>query len=66
MLQLQNNNPGETEIIRRAAEKGIRLFPFSATCTSGESVPTMILLGFGGMSASEIDQGIRLLSEVCF
>jgi len=66
VLQLQDDNPGETEIIRRAAEKGILLYPFSATCTRRESLPTTILLGFGGMSASEIDQGIRLLSGLCF
>jgi len=66
VLQLPAANPGETAIIRRAEQQGIRLFPFTATCASGESVSTKILLGFGGMTASEIEHGIKLLSRLCF
>lgn len=66
VLQLLDGNPGETEIIRRAAQQGIRLFPFAATFVTGESTSTRILLGFGGLSAGEIEQGIRLLSQLCF
>ncbi|HEY6007521.1 MAG TPA: PLP-dependent aminotransferase family protein [Geobacteraceae bacterium] len=66
VLQLHDDNPGETEIIRRAKQEGIRLFPFTATCATGESVTTKILLGFGGMTATEIAQGVNLLSQLCF
>jgi GntR family transcriptional regulator/MocR family aminotransferase len=66
VLQLHEENAGETEILRRAAHKGINLFPFSATCATGGSVSTILLLGFGGMNAAEIEQGIKLLSELCF
>ncbi|GFE58960.1 PLP-dependent aminotransferase family protein [Geobacter sp. AOG1] len=66
VLQLHEGNAGEQEIIRRAAREGIRLFPFSATCITGEPASTNLLLGFGGMSAAEIDQGIELLSRLCF
>ena len=64
VLQLHDKNPGETEIIRRAAKNGINLFPFSATCATGEPAATSLLLGFGGMSAAEIEQGIEILSRI--
>ena len=66
VLQLPDDNPGEAEIIRRAAQQGIRLFPFAATFNIDESADTRILLGFGGMSTGDIEQGIRLLSQLCF
>jgi GntR family transcriptional regulator/MocR family aminotransferase len=66
VLQLRDRNHGETEIIRRAAQNGIVLFPFSATCAMGEPAATNLLLGFGGMTAPDIEQGIHLLSRLCF
>lgn len=66
VMQLQDKNPGETEIIRRAAHHGINLFPFSATCVTGAPAATHILLGFGGMSAAEIGQGVERLSRISF
>jgi GntR family transcriptional regulator / MocR family aminotransferase len=66
VLQLLGDNPGEAEIIRRAEEQGIRLFPFAATFVTGESPATRILLGFGGLTAGEIEQGVKLLSQLCF
>ncbi len=66
VLQLHEKNPGEAVILRHAARKGINMFSFSATCATGGPVATSLLLGFGGMTAAEIDQGIELLSELCF
>lgn len=66
VLQLSEGNSGEREILRRAEEGGIRLFPFTATCPTGESASTNILLGFGGMTAVEIEQGVQRLSRLCF
>src|SRR6185369_15393284 len=63
VMQLQDENPGETEIIRLAAQNGINLFPFSATCATGAPAKTNLLLGFGGMSTAEIGQGIEMLSR---
>jgi GntR family transcriptional regulator / MocR family aminotransferase len=65
VLQLPGATCGETEIIRRAEQKGIHLFPFSWTCTSGESAATQLMLGFGGLSTREIEEGIALLAQVC-
>lgn len=66
VLQLHGKNSGEAEILRRAAQKEINLFPFSAICATGGPVSTSLLLGFGGMTAVEIEQGIKLLSGLCF
>ena len=65
VLQLPGTACGEAEIIRCAEQKGIRLLPFSWTCASGESTPTRLMLGFGGMTESEIKEGIALLAQVC-
>jgi len=66
VLQLPGSTLGEAEIIDRALRKGIRLFPCSDFYITGESGSTKLLLGFGGMTASEIEQGIEFLSTVCF
>jgi GntR family transcriptional regulator/MocR family aminotransferase len=66
VVQLHGKNPGEAEILRRAAQDGIILFPFSATCADGGPAATILLLGFGGMTAVEMEEGVRLLSELCF
>ncbi len=66
VLQLSGSTLGETEIIARAEQEGIRLFPFSSTCASSKPDSPKLMLGFGGMTASEIEEGIALLSQLCF
>jgi len=65
VLQLAGAHPGEAEIMRRADQAGIGLFPFSATCSGGAPASTNLMLGFGGMSAAQIEQGTALLSRLC-
>lgn len=65
VLQLSAGAAGEAEIVARAGEKGIRLFPFSATCAAGKPDSTRLMLGFGGMTAEELEQGVELLSSIC-
>ncbi|BCS55236.1 PLP-dependent aminotransferase family protein [Geobacter sp. SVR] len=67
VLQLDGAGRCEAEIIRRAQDQGIRLLPFSDTCVSDASAGhTRLLLGFGGMTAGDIEPGIALLSQACF
>lgn len=66
VLQLSGGASGEAEIIDRALRNGIRLLPLSDFYVTGAADSTKLLLGFGGMSESEIVQGIALLSTVCF
>jgi len=66
VLQLPGTTCRETEIISRAEQKGLRLLPFSWTCASGEADTTKLMLGFGGMTTNEIEEGVALLAKVCF
>lgn len=65
VVQLPDATRDEAEIIRRSQQKGIQLFPFSWTCAAGKSDVTRLMLGFGGMTTSEIEEGIALLAQVC-
>jgi GntR family transcriptional regulator/MocR family aminotransferase len=62
---LPDTSYSEAEIMDRARQKNIRLFPFSDFYVSGQSGATTLLLGFGGMNDSEIERGIALLSQIC-
>lgn len=64
VVQLPDATPDDTEFIRLATQEGINLFPFSTTCATGEPATASIILGFGGMSAAEIGQGIEILSRI--
>lgn len=55
----------EAEILDRARQRGIRLFPFSEFHVTGQPEAAKLLLGFGGMSGSEIEQGVAMLSQIC-
>ncbi len=65
VLMLPETLHGEAEIIDRARQKGIRLFPFSEFHVVGQPEATTLLLGFGGMNVSEIEQGVTILSQIC-
>lgn len=66
VLQLPGTGLGEAEMIDCARQKGIRLLPFSDFCVTGKPDSHMLLLGFGGMTAEQIERGIALLSLACF
>lgn len=55
----------ETGLLDRARQKGIFLFPFSEFHVTGRPDAVTLLLGFGGMNGSEIEQGIAALSRIC-
>jgi GntR family transcriptional regulator/MocR family aminotransferase len=65
VLMLPDTLHNEAEIIDRARQKGIRLFPFSEFHIVGQPEATTLLLGFGGMNGSEIEQGIAILAQIC-
>jgi len=65
VLRLSGVSMCEQELVKKAGEAGIRLFPFSATLDGGGEDPGMLLLGFGAMQPEEIDRGVELLSAVC-
>lgn len=64
VLQLAAQRLGEVEMIELAKSKGIGLFPFSETYATDETDSSKFLLGFGGMTTNEIEEGIALLSSI--
>lgn len=65
VLQLAATTRSEAEIIERAYQNGIYLFPMTDFYNPGTPDATMLLLGFGGLSVSEIEAGIALLARIC-
>jgi GntR family transcriptional regulator/MocR family aminotransferase len=65
VLELPDSSLTEAEIIDRAQQKGIRLFPFSEFHVNCQPAATTLLLGFGGLKESEIEQGVAILSRIC-
>lgn len=65
VLMLPDTVHSEAEIIDRARQKGIRLLPFSEFHVVGQPEATTLLIGFGGMTSSEIEQGVYILSQIC-
>ena len=65
VLILPGTHQSEAEIIDRARQKSIQLFPFSHFQVTGQQEATTLLLGFGGMNDSEIERGVAILSQLC-
>lgn len=63
VIQLANNRFSEQDLINRALEKDVRIFPMSNTYQSNNQHPLQVLLGFGRMNHDELDKGIELLSQ---
>jgi len=63
VLQLCDQPLSEKELIARAQSRGIKLFPYSGTHVGGRPGSLKFLLGFGGISANEIEEGVRILFE---
>ena len=62
-----NNQMTETELIERAAKFGVKVYPTSIYYEEQKAEKeTVILLGFGGLSEAEIQEGIRLLAKAWF
>jgi len=63
LLSIQNHMP-EIELIEKAKEKKVKVYPTSVYYENDHpDQKPMILLGFGGLTENQIEQGIRLLKE---
>lgn len=59
-----NNGLSEKELIERAKEHGVLVYPVSVFWIRiNKYTKNMILLGFGGMSENQIIQGIKILTN---
>lgn len=63
VLELAGNSMEEKDLIARAWEKGIRIFSLSETYQDGSHLPARVMLGFGRMNPSQLDEGVRLLAQ---
>lgn len=66
VLELLNSVFSEAELIKRAQEKTIRLFPLSKTYMAKQTGKKLLMLGFGGIDSDEIDRGVKLLYQTCY
>ncbi len=63
-----NTDRSEEELIRTAAEAGVRVYPVGRNWLeprSGQERPR-IIVGFGGVREEDIPEGIRLLADAWF
>jgi len=65
VIRLPGTVYSELEIMERARQEGIRLVQFSEFHVAGHPEAVTLMLGFGGLTASELEQGITLLSRLC-
>jgi GntR family transcriptional regulator / MocR family aminotransferase len=65
VIRLPETSHSEAEIIDIGRQKGIRLVQFSDFHVTGHPETVTLMLGFGGIIDSEIEQGITLLSQIC-
>lgn len=56
-------NESESDLIRKAAEKGVKVYGMSENRVGTGSEKAAILLGFGGLSEEEIREGLQRLGE---
>ncbi|MGG3466905.1 PLP-dependent aminotransferase family protein [Neobacillus pocheonensis] len=63
VLELKNNMQ-ENELINSALKVGVKVYPLSMYYhNSQECMGSKVILGFGGLSESQIEKGIRLLKQ---
>jgi GntR family transcriptional regulator / MocR family aminotransferase len=65
VIRLPESPYSEAEIMKQVREKGMRLVEFSEFYVTGRPETVTLMLGFGGMNDSEVEQGITLLSQIC-
>lgn len=66
LLQVYTDK-NESELIREARAIGVKVYPTSKFWMTGSTNPwPMIQIGFGGLSETDIHQGIELLNEAWF
>ena len=53
----------EQELIRRARQAGIKVYPLSEYCVNEADCPPTVILGYATLSEEEIREGVRLLAQ---
>lgn len=63
VLELIDHLFNENELLERALGKNVRIFPISDTYAGSHPYPSRVMLGFGRLSADELEKGIALLGQ---
>lgn len=63
LLLTARGGMGEGELVRRAAERGVRVYGLSESMVEEAPDSRTVLLGFGGLGDKEIREGVALLAE---
>jgi len=66
ILMTIHNHMSEAELLTAAQAKQVKVYPTSIYFARENSFKNTILLGYGGLSVSDIDKGVRLLNEAWF
>lgn len=53
----------EQELIQRARQAGIKVYPLSEYCVNEADYPPTVILGYATLSEEEIREGVRLLAQ---
>ena len=53
----------EQELIQRARQAGIKVYPLSEYCVNEVDYPPTVILGYATLSEEEIREGVRLLAQ---
>ena len=53
----------EQELIQRARQVGIKVYPLSEYCVNEADYPPTVILGYATLSEEEIREGVRLLAQ---
>lgn len=67
LILTDRNGRSEKELIRKAAEHGIRVYGMEELLLhqdTGTGRPASVLLGYGGLSGKEMEEGISLLGKI--
>lgn len=63
LLEFPNTDFTETELVEKAYEAGVRVYPVSDYYIKGKSEKPTILLGYAKLSEEEIAKGVALLEQ---
>lgn len=63
LLLTSKTGRAEKELVQRAAEQGVRIYGLSESMVEDASDSATVLLGFGGLTGGEIEEGVRRLTR---
>lgn len=64
LLKFQNAMYSEAELVERAEQAGIKVYPLSAYYITGCSVHPTVLLGYANLTEEEMEDGLHLLEKM--